>query len=96
MGIMKKTYDGRFKAKVALEAIKGEETISQIASKYNVHPSRIGLWKKQVLEKLPELFSERGNGRDKDREALESELYKQIGQLKVELEWLKKKYKLFT
>jgi hypothetical protein len=48
------------------------------------------------LEKLPELFSERGNGRDKDREALESELYKQIGQLKVELEWLKKKYKLFT
>ena len=93
---MKKTYDGRFKAKVALEAIKGEETISQIASKYNVHPSRIGLWKKQVLEKLPELFSERGNGRDKDREALESELYKQIGQLKVELEWLKKKYKLFT
>ena len=96
MGIMKKTYDGHFKAKVALEAIKGEETISQIASKYNVHPSRIGLWKKQVLEKLPELFSERGNGRDKDREALESELYKQIGQLKVELEWLKKKYKLFT
>ena len=96
MGTMKKTYDGRFKAKVALEAIKGEETISQIASKYNVHPSRIGLWKKQVLEKLPELFSERGNGRDKDREALESELYKQIGQLKVELEWLKKKYKLFT
>ena len=96
MGTMKKTYDGRFKAKVALEAIKGEETISQIASKYNVHPSRIGLWKKQVLEKLPELFSERGSPHDKDREALESELYKQIGQLKVELEWLKKKYKLFT
>jgi putative transposase len=96
MRVIRKTYDGRFKAKVALEAIKGEETISQIASKYNVHPSRIGLWKKQVLEKLPELFSERGNGRDKDREILESELYKQIGQLKVELEWLKKKYKLFT
>jgi putative transposase len=57
---------------------------------------RIGLWKKQVLEKLPELFSERGSTHDKDREALESELYQQIGQLKVELEWLKKKYKLFT
>ena len=48
MGIMKKTYDGHFKAKVALEAIKGEETISQIGSKYNVHPTRIGLWKKSV------------------------------------------------
>lgn len=58
MRVIRKTYDGRFKAKVALEAIKGEETISQIASKYNVHPSKIGLWKKQVLKKLPELFSE--------------------------------------
>jgi putative transposase len=85
MGKIKKTRDAAFKAKVAFEAATGQKTITQIASEYGVHPNQIGQWKKKLLEDLNRL-----NGRDKEQEELESELYKQIGQLKVELEWLKK------
>lgn len=89
---IKKTMDAAFKAKVALEAAMGQKTIAQLASEYGVHPNQIGQWKKKLLEELPVIFTDKGiNGRDKEREELESELYKQIGQLKVELEWLKKK-----
>jgi len=89
---MKKTSDPAFKAKVAFEAAMGEKTIAQLASEYGVHPNQIGQWKKRLLEELPMIFTDkRVSGRDKEQEELESELYKQIGQLKVELEWLKKK-----
>ncbi len=86
-----KSRDATFKARVALEAVRGEKTISQIASEYGVHPNQIGQWKKKLLEELPSLFSDGRKKRDKSQEELESELYRQIGQLKVELEWLKKK-----
>jgi putative transposase len=77
------------KAKIAFEAATGQKTIAQIASEYGVHPNQIGQWKKKLLEELPMLFTDkRVRGRDKEREELEAELYKQIGQLKVELEWL--------
>jgi len=91
MGRIRKRYDGAFKAKVALLAIKGEQTTAEIASNYSVHPNQVTQWKKQVLEALPEIFSERNKKREEDREAVENELYRQIGQLKVELDWLKKK-----
>jgi putative transposase len=92
MGKIKKTRDAAFKAKVAFEAATGQKTIAQLASEYGVHPNQIGQWKKKLLEELPMLFiDKRVRGRDKEREELEAELYKQIGQLKVELEWLKKK-----
>jgi len=88
---MRKQYEASFKAKVALEAIKGEETVAQLADVFGVHPNQISRWKAELLEKLPDLFSDRRKRADKDREETESELYRQIGQLKVELDWLKKK-----
>jgi len=88
---MRKTYDAVFKAKVAFEAAKGEKTIAQIASEFRVHPNQIRLWRKHLMEQLPELFSNRRPQQEKAREELEAELYQQIGQLKMELEWLKKK-----
>lgn len=91
MGSIRKRYDGAYKARVALLAIKGEQTTSEIASQYSVHPSQVTQWKKQVLDALPEVFSEGKKKQDKNREEVENELYRQIGQLKVEVDWLKKK-----
>ena len=91
MGKTTKAHDSALKAKVALEAIKGEKTIAQLASEYRVHPNQIGQWKKKLLKELSSLFSDRRERQDKSRDELESELYRQIGQLKVEVEWLKKK-----
>ncbi len=80
-----------FKAKVALEALKGDQTIAQLASRYEVHPSQIHTWKKALVEGAPHLF-ESGPGRqEKDNEALTAQLYQQIGQLKVERDFLSRR-----
>jgi transposase-like protein len=91
MGKTTKSRDAALKAKIAFEAARGEKTITQLAGEYGVHPNQIGQWKKKLLEELPAIFSDKRVYRDKDKEELEAELYRQIGQLKVELEWLKKK-----
>jgi len=88
---MRKSYDATFRAKVALEAVKGEKTLAELSSTFKVHPNQICKWKKQLLESLPDLFTDRRKKKDKDSEELIEELYRQIGQLKVELDWLKKK-----
>ena len=88
---LRKRHDATFKAKVALEAAKGEKTIAQLSSEFGVHANQIRQWKKQLLEELPRLFSDRRRKQEKNEEELQSELYQQIGQLKVELDWLKKK-----
>jgi len=88
---MRKTYDAAFKAKVAFEAAKGEKTIAQIAGEYGVHPNQIRQWRNHLMEQLPELFSSRRPQQERAREEIEADLYQQIGQLKMELEWLKKK-----
>ena len=91
---MRRTHDAGLKAKVALEAIKGEKTVAEISSKYGIHPNQISKWKKEVLERLPELFNGKMKKADKTADELQAELYQQIGQLKVELDWLKKKSRL--
>ena len=87
----RKRYSSDFKAKIALEAIRGNKTANEIAAEYGVHPSQIVQWKKQALDGLPSLFSLQSSGQEKDKEDLTAALYQQIGQLKVELDWLKKK-----
>ena len=88
---MRKSYDATFRAKVALEAVKGEKTLAELSSTFRVHPNQICKWKKQLLEYLPDLFTDRRKRKDREQEELIDELYRQIGQLKVELDWLKKK-----
>jgi transposase len=88
---IRKSHPPSLKAKVAIEAIKGNKTITQIAQMFGVHPTQVGGWKKQALAGLPDVF---GNGREQMRQqtdAEKDELYKQIGQLKVELDFLKKR-----
>jgi len=87
----RKRYSKEFKARVALEAIKGQKTASELASEYEVHVNQIGTWKKQALEALPEVFG-RGQAQEEERrEAERDRLYRQIGKLQVEVDWLKKK-----
>ena len=87
----RKSRSPQFKSRVALEALKNQKTLNELAAEYEVHPNQISKWKKQLLEDLPSLFT---NGRAKaaaNDEALQARLYEEIGRLKVELDWLKKK-----
>jgi putative transposase len=88
-------YSNAQKAKIVLEVLKGQKTMAEIASTYGVHPNQIAKWKRQVLEGLPQLFSRKGIESAKAQEELIEQLYQQIGQLKVELDWLKKKSERF-
>lgn len=88
--MQRKRHGADFKAKVALEAIKGLKTVNELSSEYGVHASQINQWKKQVLDELPGIFSSRRAQGRKDQEELTAQLYQQIGQLKVEVDWLKK------
>ena len=75
----------------ALEAVEGSKTISQLSSEHEIHPNLIRAWKRQLLENGPRVFATNGERKQKEQEAQEAELYEQIGRLKMELEWLKKK-----
>jgi len=86
----RKQYSGAFKAKVALEALTGVKTTAQIAREYQVHPLLVTQWKGVIRDRLPELF-ERGRPREHDSEKRIAELHEKIGQLTVDLDWLKKK-----
>lgn len=88
---MKKIFTPQQKAQVVLAAIKGEKTISQIASLYEVHPTQIQAWKKQSLSALPEIFADKRKKENQTQYQLINELYKTVGQRDIELEWLKKK-----
>lgn len=87
----RRKHSPAFKAKVSLAAIKGELTINEISSQFGVHPNQISKWKKQAIEELDSVFSGKRERKQKEQKELTEELYKQIGQLKVELDWLKKK-----
>jgi len=80
-----------FKAKVSLAAIRGDQTINELASLFSVHPNQVIAWKRQAQDKLALIFENDKADPTKAAEKLIEELYRQIGQLKVELDWLKKK-----
>jgi transposase-like protein len=87
----RKQYSQEFKFRVALEAVTELKTINEIASAYDVHPTQVKSWKKQLLAEGPTLFGQHLAQQLQQQESRESELYEQIGRLKMELEWLKKK-----
>jgi transposase-like protein len=89
--MQRKKHSAEFKAKIALEAAKGLKTINEIASESEVHPTQVTLWKKQLLDEIPSLFASSRGQKQKTQEDLTASLYQQIGQLKVELDWVKKK-----
>ena len=91
MGAKRKRIEAGLKAKVALAAVRGDRTTSQLVSQFGVHPTQIGQWKRRLLDGAVELFSDDRRRESQDQETLVAELYEQIGRLQMELAWLKKK-----
>jgi len=87
----KKVYSADFKFRAALEALKGLKTLNELASGLGVHPNQIRDWKKRLKENGKDIFSNRRQNSEQEAEALQAQLYEEIGRLKVELDWLKKK-----
>ena len=87
----RKIFSGEFKAKVALEAIQGLKTVHEIAQDVGVHPTQVGLWKKELQEQAASLFEVKRGAKPVDPSATPERLYSEIGRLKMELDWLKKK-----
>ena len=86
----KKRYTAAFKSKVALEALKGQKTLSEIASEYGIHPNQASQWKRQLRDGIETVFKDRSRSK-RSEEKEKDKLYQEIGRLKVELDWLKKK-----
>ena len=91
MGKKRRQFTDKFKAKVALEAVKGVKTLAELASEYQVHPNQVSEWKKQLLSHAPELFSRKNAGSVRSEEELTAPLYEEIGRLKMDVKWLEKK-----
>jgi transposase-like protein len=91
MGRIRKRHTAAFKARVALDAVKQDKTITELAKLHQVHPVQISQWKKQLLDGLEGLFENASASRRADPEKLQTELYEQIGRLQMELAWVEKK-----
>jgi transposase-like protein len=87
----RKNFSGELKAKVALEAIKGTKTVNEIGQDFGVHPTQVGLWKKELQEQAASLFDNKRGPKPVDPSSNPERLYSEIGRLKMELDWLKKK-----
>lgn len=94
--LLKKTYSASEKATIALEALKGNKTLNEITQKYGVHSTQINRWKNRLKDGVLEIFSNSKEKTNSENEQLTEELYKKIGQLEVERDWLKKKAELFN
>jgi len=88
----RKRYSADFKAKVALDALKEQKTLSELANQYQIHSVQISNWKKQLLDGSALIFKNSTNNNQKKQQNLEAHLYQEIGRLKIELDWLKKNY----
>ena len=91
MGRQRRKFSSALKGRVAIEAIKGHRSVSELAGEHQVHPGQITQWKKRLLASAEQLFSDRRVSEQKDQEELLAKLYQQIGHMKVELDWLQKK-----
>jgi transposase len=91
MSRKRRVFGSAFKARVALAAVRGDQTSAELASKFAVHASQVTAWKKQLLQQAASLFEDGRGRRPEQSSPAEEELYEQIGRLKMELEWLKKK-----
>lgn len=89
--MIRKKYSTDFKAKVALDALKSNKTISELSSVYSVHPNQISQWKKQLQEGVKDIFTNHAKNKNHEMERIQDLLYQEIGRLKIELDWLKKK-----
>jgi len=89
----RRKHSAEFKARVALEAIRGIKTVSEISAEYEIHPVMIGNWKKEMLENLPALFEQKNAKKEKDRDQETEHLHRKVGQLTMEVEFLEKKCK---
>lgn len=91
MARQRRKFSSALKARLAIEAVKAQRSVSDLAGEHQVHPSQITQWKKQLLDSAEALFSDKRHAEQKDQEELLAKLYQQIGQMKVELDWLQKK-----
>lgn len=96
MSKKRRRFSPEFKFRVALEAAKGQRTLSELSSEFSVHPNQVSQWKRQLLDSGADVFSRNGANGQQELEAIQSELYEQIGRLKMELEWVKKKSAQFV
>ncbi len=87
----RRQFSDKFKAKVAVEAIKGVKTLAELSTTYKVHPNQISAWKKQLLTNAPELFSSGKMRQSKSEDEIAAPLYEEIGRLKMDIKWLEKK-----
>ena len=96
MSKKRRQYSAKYKFQVALEAVKGQKTISELASEHSLHPNQIRDWKRKLMEEGADVFARNNGRRGQEQATQEAELYEQIGRLKMELEWLKKKVAPFA
>ena len=87
----RRNFSAKFKAKVAIEAIKGLKTLAELSTAYKVHPNQISAWKRQLLSNAPELFPSGKQRKQKSAEEVTAQLYEEIGRLKMDIKWLEKK-----
>lgn len=96
MSKKRRQYSAKYKFQVALEAAKGEKTVSQLSSEQGIHPNQIREWKQKLMSEGESVFSRANGKRKREQTSQEADLYEQIGRLKMELEWLKKKVTAFS